>query len=121
MSLASLLPSNQQPHIEGRRSRRQRVLLPGKIVFERAMRTVDCMVRDLSPTGARLRLLSPEMLPSRFYLIDFRQSAAFEAEVEWRRPSELGVKLGIGHPLNRARTFEMRTMRQIWMEHVARP
>ena len=121
MSLASLLPSSQQPQIEGRRARRQRVLLPGKIVFEQARRTVDCMIRDLSPEGARLRLLGPEMLPDCFYVIDFRQGAAFEAVVEWRRPSELGVKFGRGHRLQDAQSLEMRTMRQIWMEHVARP
>ncbi|HTK35370.1 MAG TPA: PilZ domain-containing protein [Caulobacteraceae bacterium] len=99
---------------------RRRALLAGKIVFDHGARSLDCTIRDLSETGAKVRLAGPELLPERFYLIEFRHGVAFQARVAWTRPPELGLEFMASHKLDGASSGELAAMRRIWMEHVAR-
>jgi hypothetical protein len=47
---------------------RQRTRLGGRIVFNNRCFTMDCVVLDISATGAKLVLSSVETLPSDFEL-----------------------------------------------------
>ena len=118
-ALATAAQYQREPS-DGRRARRQRVLLSGKIVFDHGSRSIDCTIRDLSTSGARIRLPAAELLPERFFLIEFRQGFAFDSVIEWRRQSEFGVKFLDAYKLDQATGPEFRAMREIWLEHVAR-
>jgi hypothetical protein len=49
---------------EGRIAKRQKVLKTAKIVFNRNQSIVDCTVRDMSATGAKLLTSSAGVIPA---------------------------------------------------------
>jgi hypothetical protein len=54
---------------EGRRSRqRKRTLLKGQVVFNNQASALDCTVRDLSDTGARITFADVSIPPPGFEL-----------------------------------------------------
>ena len=78
---------------ERRREMRQRVLKAGKIVFGWKNSVFDCTVRNRSAHGARLRLSTPEFVPSSFTLQIPSENIEAEAYVTNRSENELGVIL----------------------------
>jgi len=92
----------------------------GKIVFDDAARSLDCTIRDISDSGARVRWAGGELLPPEVHLIEVRRGLAFRARVAWARGAELGLTFLETHDLNQASSPALRAMRRIWMEHVAR-
>lgn len=74
----------------GKRSEnRQPALLAARIT--RAGREIDCVIRDISPKGARLRVPDAGAVPERFELL-LKQTGEYRpAHVRWRRVTEVGV------------------------------
>ena len=74
-------------------ARRQRTLRTGKILLGAGPSVIDCVVRDISKSGARLAVDEIAIVPERFTLMVVldggnRREAC---RVVWRRPSEIGV------------------------------
>jgi hypothetical protein len=63
-----------------------------KIVFNNNSSVIDCIVRDLSPHGARLVVASPVGIPERFDLRIDRNGMCHPAKVTWRANDQIGVK-----------------------------
>ena len=103
-----------------RRSARQRVLLAGRLVYGEAELTLDCAIRDLSESGARVRLSSPVALPARVTLIEVRAGVAYDCEVSWRRVPEFGLKFLARHDLTKNTDPEMLVLKRVWVESAAR-
>ena len=78
--------------MDNKRSRqRQRTLKAGKIVFgEKDAVTVDCIVRNLSGTGARLQVPVSVMIPGAFKLA--LSGAVRTVTVVWRKGDLMGVR-----------------------------
>jgi hypothetical protein len=77
--------------LERRGVHRLRTYLGGKIWFNAGYCVVDCLVRDLSPSGAKLSLYGTAVLPDRFQLIVPKNSWKLKAEVIWRTNDRVGV------------------------------
>jgi hypothetical protein len=77
---------------ERRVSPRQRCLNGAKIVFNNNSSVIDCVVRDLSPQGARLLVASPVGIPDRFDLRIDRSGACHPSKITWRANSQIGVR-----------------------------
>jgi hypothetical protein len=76
---------------EHRHAQRRRVLKGAAIWFAGRMSTMDCVVRDLSDEGCRLKTDGAAWAPDRFEL-SLGQGAIIErCEVVWRRQGEIGV------------------------------
>ena len=105
---------------EHRRNPRRRVLLGGKLVFGPTDITLDCTIRDLTDKGARVRILSPVMLPDEVWLIELRNGLAFECRVVWKRVPEFGLAFVRVHDLTATDQPELRMMKRIWVENSAR-
>jgi predicted 3-demethylubiquinone-9 3-methyltransferase (glyoxalase superfamily) len=73
-----------------------------KIVQGGGAFSTDCAIRDLSDTGARVRLPAPVPVGEDFYLIEMRNGRAFHAEVKWREGEELGVRFVHPDPVDDA-------------------
>lgn len=54
---------------EARRAPRRRVLKAGRISFQGNFSTFDVMIRDLSDSGAKLKLTQPFIVPQTFELL----------------------------------------------------
>jgi hypothetical protein len=75
-----------------RRSTRSRSLLGAQIIFNGGFSTLDCLVRNVSATGARLQISDTVAVPRQFE-IRIHQKGAWNADVRWRTEREIGVQL----------------------------
>ena len=76
---------------EHRRETRQRVFLKGRIVFNNGSSSFDCLVRDMSATGARLMMSDATTLPDAFDLYIPQKERTYRATLRWRREDGIGV------------------------------
>ncbi len=99
-----------------RRAKRHRALLGGKLVYGDGAFTVDCIVRDLSLTGARVSVPEGLGVPDLVYFLELRSATAYEARVIWKRYPLLGLEFieryDIEHPTNPS----MVTLKRLWTE-----
>lgn len=73
-----------------RHHQRARVLRRAKIVFNRGYGALDCVLLDLSPGGARLKLHSLFGVPDRFEL-RIENGPAYAATVRYRETAAAGI------------------------------
>jgi len=78
-------------HPERRIQRRGRVLKAGKIVFNSNQSVIDCVIRDLSPGGARVQLTQAGEIPDAFGLFVVNAGVIYPASILWRSRTEHGV------------------------------
>jgi hypothetical protein len=71
---------------------RRRVLKSGTIAFHQRFSSIPCVVRDLSSTGAHLRVEGTINVPNSFDLIVDLDGLEAGCEVVWRRNKEIGVR-----------------------------
>ena len=76
---------------ERRRSNRQKSFLRGCIYFNNRRSATECLVRDISPTGARLIFSETVSIPDAIELYLPQKQQTLRAEVQWRRRDEVGV------------------------------
>ncbi|MDB5595126.1 MAG: type pilus assembly PilZ [Hyphomicrobiales bacterium] len=77
---------------EGRRAERVRTYIGARAVFNNGQSTMDCQVRNLSETGAKLTLSESVGLPSAFVLEIPSRNRSFKAELRWRAGDSVGVE-----------------------------
>ena len=77
---------------ERRRSPRLRSFLGGQITFDRNSATMDCLVRNLSPEGARLAFSQTLAVPDTFSLFIRQRGQEARVRMGWRRADEIGVR-----------------------------
>jgi len=76
---------------ERRRHTRQKSLLRGCVYFNNRRSAVDCLIRDVSASSARLIFSGPVNLPSSVDLYIPQKEQMLRAHVQWRRGDEMGV------------------------------
>jgi PilZ domain len=79
---------------ERRRSNRQKSFLRGCIYYNNRRSATDCLVRDISPRGARLIFSDTVSIPDVIELYLAQKQQTIRAEVQWRRGDEVGVAFG---------------------------
>jgi hypothetical protein len=73
-----------------RKAPRRAVRLAGKIRF--ASKSLTCMVRDISASGASIEDADLALVPDSFRLMMEMESAERRCTVVWRRPTRIGVR-----------------------------
>jgi hypothetical protein len=76
---------------EHRNEQRHRTLKPGLIVFNNGFSTIECMVRNLSESGAQLKVESLNGIPDEFQL-KLKDAGSARAKVAWKRGTTIGIK-----------------------------
>ena len=76
---------------ELRKAPRLKSLIGARIVFNNGSASLDCVIRDLSGTGAKLALSGPVAVPDAFDLIIPQKGVTHRAKVAWRQANEIGV------------------------------
>ena len=74
-----------------RDSLRLRRLKSAKIVFNNASSIIDCVLRDISDTGAKLETENAAHLPKNL-ILKVGDEQSFDCEVMWRSERQLGVR-----------------------------
>ena len=77
---------------DNRRAARRVLNKSGRIIFNRGRSTIDCVVKNLSKSGARLAVATVVGVPDAFYLAIADASGTQACRVVWRRLKEVGVK-----------------------------
>jgi two-component system cell cycle response regulator len=80
-----------------RKCRRRRVLREGRIVLKSGSSLINCIIRDQTASGAKLRVPAPTELPKNFGLVCLTDGMLFPAEIVWRRGDDMGVAF-VGPP-----------------------
>jgi PilZ domain len=78
--------------VETRSAPRHRVLKAGTIEFGGG--AIDCVVRNLSTTGAALEISSQVGIPERFALVVPGDGLHLHCDVVWRKNCRIGVAFG---------------------------
>ena len=89
---ATSRPSTNPADDDLRRAARVRMFVGGRIVFNEGAYSYNCVVRDLSESGARVEIPAARLIPRRFFFLTSRQEIAYDAELVWRTPKMAGVK-----------------------------
>lgn len=71
---------------------RARTLLDARIVFNNRFSLIECTVRNLSKTGARIAFPHPIDIPSEFELEIPKKNMSVRARVAWSDGKEHGVR-----------------------------
>jgi hypothetical protein len=77
---------------EQRRNQRQRVLKSGKIAYGGGSIVIDCTIRNLSDTGARLQVPTSVAIPDRFEFTEASTGKVRHATVMWRKGHLIGIR-----------------------------
>jgi hypothetical protein len=72
--------------------RRRTHLRSGQVLNAGGALVANCLMRDLSVTGARLKLLVDAILPIDIRYLDENTSTVRDAKVVWRKGPEIGIR-----------------------------
>jgi hypothetical protein len=100
---------------EKRRETRTRVLLTGKIVDDAHGMTADCVIRDRSPNGVRVRLNTEDLAPDAV-LIAVTDGVAYSSHVVWRTDTEAGLRIEDEVDISRNPPPHLTRIHRIWLE-----
>ena len=76
---------------ERRSDQRHRVLKGGTLHFNKGYSSLECVVRDLSATGARIQMGETFGVPSRFTMSISGETTRIEASLRWRTARNIGL------------------------------
>lgn len=83
-----------------RSTTRSKSFLTGKIVYNHGACTLECVIRNVSETGAKLQVSDTVTVPAEFDLV-LSSADRRRAAIRWRSGEELGVEFvtsaAIGH------------------------
>lgn len=74
-----------------RKTFRGRTYLGGQIAFNDRCSTADCLVRNLTPEGAKIVFSAPPTIPAEFDLAIPRKGDSRRSRIVWRGEMEAGV------------------------------
>ena len=74
---------------KGRAATRRRIFKAGQILFGSS--AVDCTVRDISATGARIVLTNPLWFPDSFVLAVPSDGVSKPCHIVWRKDGQIGI------------------------------
>ena len=99
-----------------RRESRKRTILTGKLALSRGAFTIDCIIIDLSKSGARIRIEEGAEIGGEVLLVHLREQVAFETRVAWRNGRDIGLEFIRKHDLSQATTAEMKRLRRYCLD-----
>lgn len=74
-----------------RKTTRTRSFKSGRIIYSDRIKTLDCIIKNMSDDGAKLVLSIPENLPDAFS-VRFNDGKERNCAVRWRIMNEIGVQ-----------------------------
>jgi len=77
---------------ERRKAQRLRTYLGGEVEFHPQCSRLECLVRNLSPNGAKLTFPRPAMIPDIFNLTIPQNGDHRNVRLVWRNAREVGVQ-----------------------------
>jgi PilZ domain len=79
-------------NVDSRAAKRLRVLKSAKIIYNFSQSVMDCTVRDMSGTGAKIICANNHLLPDDIRIVFMQDNTIRDAKVMWRRGEQIGIK-----------------------------
>jgi hypothetical protein len=79
--------------IERRRERRMKSYLGAKLTFNHRQSVVDCLIRNIAPSGVLVEFPDPTLAPADIELHIQHRDQSFRGTVVWRKQERAGVAL----------------------------
>ncbi|HEY5006528.1 MAG TPA: PilZ domain-containing protein [Caulobacteraceae bacterium] len=117
------IPPHNEPAFDGpdqrtgmvrRAAPRARSLLTGKIIIGDGRESHECVVRNLSATGAHVRIAGAVNLPGTVGLLVVKEALLFDAAIAWRRGDQIGLTFSAQYDLREDRDPAHRQARALW-------
>jgi hypothetical protein len=100
---------------ERRALARWRTLQRGRVCYGLGYAiTLDCVIRNLTESGAMIRVPASQPIPDTFALLHVPGGIAFEAKLSWRRGDDAGAEFIARHDLKGAVEDEFKALRAVW-------
>jgi hypothetical protein len=90
---ARIEQNDAPPRKDQRGGSRRRALKEGKLVFGATHSVIDCTIDNISDGGAHVRMSSSQGVPQDLYLVEASRGIIHKAQVSWRTPAGIGLKL----------------------------
>lgn len=84
-------PDADRPAPDKRESDRVRAFLRAQIIFNNRMSTIDCIIKNISPTGARVALADTLAVPAEFDIYIPQRNCSHHAKLVWRDKDAIGI------------------------------
>ena len=101
--------------VENRAAPRRKVLLTSKLIYDNGDVVLDCAIRDISATGARITLAQKRSIPEDVFLLDLPNRMAYHATVVSERASGFGLKFLETYKLAQITSPELRFLKRVWI------
>lgn len=86
---------NMQDTQHPRAAERIRSFLRAQIIFNNRMSTIDCIIKNISATGARIALSETLTVPTEFELSIPEKGRRHHARLVWRDKDAMGVEFTV--------------------------
>lgn len=102
--------------IERRAEPRESVNIRARVLHGQGLAMwADCVIKDLSASGAKIELSHFHKLPPRFVLLHFEAGMAFEVVLKWRRADLAGMAFEASHRLEADAPPHLKAAREQWL------
>jgi len=91
---------------ESKVATRQKTFLKGVLYYDNQRASIDCVIRDISETGARLSFEHPATIPDNVELFIPNKQQTFRAIVRRRAPCEVGIAFEVERSLEARRAVD---------------
>ena len=112
--------STETSQVNRRHALRQKAALPAILVALDNGMSLDCVIKDVSETGAKLAIPPSRQIPKLFFVIDVRTRMAHRAELIWQTKEEIGVQYQSTMALTASLDRSLRFLNRLWLERAAR-
>src|ERR1022692_1785011 len=85
---------------------RQKTFLKGTIYYDNRRGSIECVVRDMSDSGARLTFDHPANVPDNVELFIPNKQQTLRARVQRRAPNEIGIAFEVARSLEPRRASD---------------
>jgi hypothetical protein len=94
---------------------RQRTFLKGTLYYDNRRASIECVIRDISDSGARLTFEHPTTVPDNVELFIAHKQKTLRARVQRRGPNEIGVAFEVDRSLEPRRASDAELQRRVEM------
>ena len=99
-----------------RKAQRTRALIAGLLAPDDHSEPLNCLIRDISPDGAQIRVNPAQPAPESGYLINLKTRSAYHVHAVWRQGSLTGLSLGEERVINDLLPAHLEFLRSLFIE-----
>ena len=103
------------PRPERRAERRHLTFLNGRLFYGSTLIEVPCIIKNTSPSGARVRLQMNDPIPLRLWLLNVRANTVWDALTVWREGLDLGVVCIGEHDVQASNDADVSVIKRVWL------